>query len=100
MDMMYFAISNSAAVSQKEDQRVCSSSNNSVSGSCTASSSSSTFPMKLHLMLSDSEIMGFDDVVCWLPGGQAFKVLDAVRFAEEIMPQYFNQTKYKSFQRQ
>jgi heat shock transcription factor 4 len=56
--------------------------------------------MKLHGMLTDSEVHGFDDVVGWLPGGRSFKVVDPTRFAREIMPQYFNQTKYKSFQRQ
>ena len=79
-----------------------------LSGSMNASSNSSnnsngtaaTFPMKLHAMLSDAVAMHFSDVVCWLPGGQAFKVLDPKRFSEEIMPRYFNQTKYKSFQRQ
>jgi hypothetical protein len=68
--------------------------------STSCSSSYSTFPMKLHAMLSDSEGRKFDDVVAWLPGGRSFKVLDPVRFADEIMPHYFNQTKYKSFQRQ
>ncbi|KAG7342545.1 HSF-type DNA-binding protein [Nitzschia inconspicua] len=58
-----------------------------------------TFPMKLHSMLTDSELLGFDDVVCWM-GKEAFKVIDPHRFSLEIMPRYFNQTKYKSFQRQ
>lgn len=62
-------------------------------------SSSATFPMKLHSMLTDSESLGFDDVVCWM-GKQAFKVVDPHRFALDVMPMYFNQTKYKSFQRQ
>jgi hypothetical protein len=63
------------------------------------SKAASTFPMKLHFMLMESERMGFEDVVCWL-GNYAFKVIDTHRFSVEIMPIYFNQTKYKSFQRQ
>jgi HSF-type DNA-binding len=62
-------------------------------------SSSATFPMKLHSMLTDSESLGFGHVVCWM-GSQAFKVVDPHRFALDVMPMYFNQTKYKSFQRQ
>jgi hypothetical protein len=58
------------------------------------------FPMILHALLSDSETMGFQDIVCWMPGGQVFKIHDPDRFASDILPRYFNQTKYKSFQRQ
>jgi hypothetical protein len=59
-----------------------------------------SFPMKLHTMLEVSERLGFEDVVSWQPGGKSFKVLDADRFARDVMQDYFNQTKYKSFQRQ
>jgi hypothetical protein len=59
-----------------------------------------SFPMKLHTMLQDSERLGFEGIVSWQPGGKSFKVVDADRFGTEIMQDYFNQTKYKSFQRQ
>jgi hypothetical protein len=83
---------------QKQQRSSCfmSLSSNASSRSCNATS---TFPMKLHSMLSESERLGFDDVVCWL-GNQAFKVIDPKRFSIDILPVYFNQTKYKSFQRQ
>ena len=68
--------------------------------SSTTSASSSLFPSKLHAMINDAAKKGFDEVVCWLPGGQVFKVLDPARFTEEVMPKYFNQRKYKSFLRQ
>lgn len=59
-----------------------------------------SFPMKLHTMLDDAEKLGFQDVVCWQKGGNSFKVLLSERFSATIMRDYFNQTKYKSFQRQ
>ncbi|KAG7347832.1 HSF-type DNA-binding protein [Nitzschia inconspicua] len=80
-------------------ERSNSSSNLSVSSSGSGTAVPS-FAITLHTLLTDAEALGFDDVICWLPGGQAFKVLDSHRFATEIMPRYFNQTKYKSFQRQ
>jgi hypothetical protein len=51
-------------------------------------------------MLEAASKEGFDDVVCWLHGGTTFKVLNSARFTEEVMPNYFNQRKYKSFLRQ
>ena len=43
---------------------------------------------------------GYQDVVSWQPHGKAFRVHHPEVFASEIMPRYFKQTKYKSFQRQ
>jgi hypothetical protein len=59
-----------------------------------------SFPMKLYTMLEDAQGLSFEDIVSWQPGGQSFKVLQPERFATEISQTYFNQTKYKSFQRQ
>ena len=59
------------------------------------------FPDRLHLMLDSAEREGFDATVSWLPCGTAFKVHDAKRFTESIMPRYYDrQTRYKSFLRQ
>ena len=58
------------------------------------------FPWKLHKMLEDAEEMGFDSIVSWLPGGKVFHVRDTINFETHILPQYFNQSHYKSFQRQ
>lgn len=58
------------------------------------------FPMKLYAMLEDSSLLGFEDIVSWQPSGTSFKVFDAERFQSEILKVYFNQNKYKSFQRQ
>ncbi|OEU08623.1 hypothetical protein FRACYDRAFT_196221, partial [Fragilariopsis cylindrus CCMP1102] len=50
------------------------------------------------LELADQE--GFDNIVSWLPDGRSFKVHDPSEFVEQIMPNFFLQSKYKSFQRQ
>jgi hypothetical protein len=57
-------------------------------------------PVKLHILLSEAETKGYDDVVSWLPGGRSFKVRDKERFAREVLPSYFGLlTKYRSFQK-
>jgi hypothetical protein len=71
---------------QLNTERNNSSSSNLSLSSAGSSIAAPTFPNTLHALLTDAEAMGFDDVVCWLPGGQAFKVLDPHRFAAEIMP--------------
>jgi hypothetical protein len=59
-----------------------------------------SFPGKLHKLLQDADVLGFQDIISWQPGRQSFKVREQVRFESEIMGRYFNQTKFKSFQRQ
>ena len=39
-------------------------------------------------------------IVCWQPHGKAFMVHKPKDFVTEVMPHFFNQTKYASFQRQ
>lgn len=58
------------------------------------------FPFKLHSILENSEASGQEAIISWLPSGKAFKIHKPKEFADAIMPQYFNQTKYRSFQRQ
>ena len=81
-------------------------------GACSSSSSSSTgsfnksrevrqpFPFKVYEMLEDADEMGFSDIVSWNKEGTGFTVHNKDRFTQEIVPKYFNQTRYKSFQRQ
>jgi hypothetical protein len=57
------------------------------------------FPWKLHQLLTESESNGNQAIVSWLPSGKSFKVFNKSRFSAEVMPAYFNSTKYKSFQR-
>jgi len=64
------------------------------------------FPYKLHIMLeamdvqaAKGDIMG-KSIVGWQPHGRAFKVHIVELFVEQIMPHFFKQSKYASFQRQ
>jgi len=58
------------------------------------------FPFKLHSILEYAEKTNRVDIISWLPSGDAFKIHKPHDFADTILPQYFNQTKYRSFQRQ
>jgi hypothetical protein len=58
------------------------------------------FPSVLHKLLEHAEEEAYEDIVCWLPHGRAFIVRDTARFTLEVMPQYFRQTHFSSFQRQ
>jgi hypothetical protein len=58
------------------------------------------FPWELHEMLEAAENEVFTNAVSWLPDYQSFKVHQTETFVNDIMPKYFRQTKYKSFQRQ
>lgn len=58
------------------------------------------FPFKLHSILESAGTSGQESIISWLPSGKAFKIHKPKEFADVIMPQYFNQTKYRSFQRQ
>jgi len=59
-----------------------------------------TFPWKLHEMLELADQEGYDNIVSWLPDGRSFKVYAPNDFVHKIMPNFFLQSKYKSFQRQ
>jgi hypothetical protein len=56
------------------------------------------FPWKLHHLLEETN-KGHSSVVSWLPGGKAFKVHKKEEFCNELMPAFFNSSKYKTFQR-
>jgi len=58
------------------------------------------FPFKLHSILESAGTSGKESIISWLPSGNAFKIHKPKEFADVVMPQYFNQTKYRSFQRQ
>ena len=59
-----------------------------------------TFPSKVYEMLGDAEKEGNAHIVGWLPDGLSFGVFKPKEFVERIMPRYFDQTRYRSFQRQ
>lgn len=58
------------------------------------------FPWKVHEMLDDADRVGFARIISWLPDCNAFRVHEPQDFVERIMPRYFHQTQFKSFQRQ
>jgi hypothetical protein len=58
------------------------------------------FPFKLHSMLDDVEERGIQHIVSWMPSGIAFRVHKTTEFIADVVPRYFNLTKYKSFKRQ
>jgi len=59
-----------------------------------------SFPAKLHALLEDADKQGFQNIICWQPGGKSFAVHKPEIYANHIMQAYFAQTKFKSFQRQ
>ena len=58
------------------------------------------FGWKLHTMLEDTEKSDLKEIVSWVNAGKAFKVHDLDAFMEKVVPFYFRQSKWKSFQRQ
>jgi hypothetical protein len=60
----------------------------------------SAFPIKLHRMLQDVEREGLGYIVSWHPDGRSFRVQFHDQFVARVLPGYFSQTKYRSFQRQ
>jgi hypothetical protein len=79
---------------------VCSLSMSSLGKETDLPASKLPFTWKLFEMLEDVHRQGRSDVVSWVDGGRAFKVHDLRVFVDEIIPIYFKQSKYKSFQRQ
>lgn len=58
------------------------------------------FVWKLYEMLEDVGPQGKDHIVSWTDNGNAFKVHKLKEFVTDVIPFYFKQSKYKSFQRQ
>ncbi|CAB9507247.1 Heat stress transcription factor [Seminavis robusta] len=59
-----------------------------------------SFPTKLHFMLADLERDGHDFIVSWHVHGRCFSVRRQPLFVKHVMPCYFRQSKFPSFQRQ
>ena len=68
--------------------------NSSTARKRTRGGVASTFPLILHTLLESAVAHGYDDVICWLGHGRAWKVIDQERFIREVMPKYYRQTKY------
>jgi hypothetical protein len=58
------------------------------------------FPVRLHYMLSEMEKDGLQHIVSWQPHGRCFVVHDQEEFVKSVLPMWFRQTKFPSFQRQ
>jgi hypothetical protein len=58
------------------------------------------FPFQVYNLLEDAARLGFESIVSWVKDGAGFMVQDREEFTRRILPAYFNQTRFKSFQRQ
>jgi hypothetical protein len=60
------------------------------------------FPTKLHNMLDhiDEHESELSSIVSWQPHGRCFLVKDIKKFTKDVLPRFFEQKKYPSFQRQ
>ena len=60
-----------------------------------------TFPFCLYRLLEQAEAdQSLGSIISWLPNGLGFEVHNKEKLARDVIPFYFNQNKYKSFQRQ
>lgn len=59
-----------------------------------------SFTVILHFLLEKAVDIGYEKFVSWQSHGRAFRVHDPLKFAAVVMPQFFSQTQYPSFQRQ
>ena len=75
-------------------------STSTVTADVTADANASLFPYRLYEMLDECEHQNKSHIVSWLPDGKAFKVHQVPVFVDLILPSYFRQSKYKSYQRQ
>jgi len=66
----------------------------------TRGGSTIPFPLRLHQMLDDVENAGLMHIVSWRSHGRAFIVHNREEFVDRVLPVYFQQNKFASFQRQ
>ncbi|CAJ1964064.1 unnamed protein product [Cylindrotheca closterium] len=58
------------------------------------------FPWRLHQILDDMDAAGDTSIISWVPDGRHFHVHNPTLFVQEIIPKFFKQKSFKSFQRQ
>lgn len=58
------------------------------------------FPWRLHQILDDMEASGDTSIISWVPDGRHFHVHNPTLFVQKIIPKFFKQKSFKSFQRQ
>jgi hypothetical protein len=66
----------------------------------TRGNSMNPFPLMLHKLLEGAKKGNYSEIVSWKPHGRAFHVHMKDRFVKDVMPLYFRQTRFASFQRQ
>lgn len=54
------------------------------------------FPWKLHLLLQQNKDAS---IVSWMPDGKSFLIHNKDRFSNELLPEFFGTTNFKTFQR-
>lgn len=57
------------------------------------------FPLRVHIMLQQTESFDQTHIVSWMPSGRAFRVHDKDAFSKEVLPDYFRSSNFRSFQR-
>ncbi|KAG7365750.1 HSF-type DNA-binding protein [Nitzschia inconspicua] len=82
------------------NRKLSSSSSSSYSSLPSHLPSEDAFPIKLYKLLEEVEESGQKHIIGWNSDGRHFTVFQPKIFAETWMVRYFNQSKYKSFQRQ
>jgi hypothetical protein len=55
------------------------------------------FPVKLYSLLESND---HEDIISWQANGRSFIIHNPKQFVESVMPKYFRQTQFRSFQRQ
>ena len=61
---------------------------------------STHFPEVLHAMLTLAEVDEYDSICSWEPHGRAFAVHSREKFVKKVLPRFFRQSHFASFQRQ
>ena len=54
------------------------------------------FPQKLHAIVSDPD---YQDIICWMPHGRSWRVLDKDRLASVVCYEQFKHNSFTSFKR-
>ena len=82
----------------EQEQEKITSSPMSIGKSEITSTEMKTFPSKLFAILEDEE--RYSHIVCWMGDGMAWKLIDPEKLEKDVIPNFFDMTKFNSFVRQ